>query len=407
MFEPLASIPKEELGRRKAECLSFLSELQPQAGGLLVLSRLSIYYFTGTLLPGVLWLPRSGENVLMLRKGLTRAQLETNGCLLAEFRSFSNLGPICKDMGSPLTDVLAAETTGTTWQLGEMLASRLSGATIVPGDLAINKAMARKSEWELEIMRLCGARHAEGLEKTIPSKIRPGMSEREIALLCWEAFYALGHGGPLRMNAMGEECFLGHVSAGDSGNYPSGFNGPLGLRGVHPAIPFMGYAGKIWESAQPLSLDIGFSLEGYCTDKTQIYWPGPASSIPDDVRKAHDFCMEVETGLADMLRPGTTPAELWAFCLDMAEKRSMTDGFMGLGGNKVPFVGHGIGLLVDGWPVLAKGFDEPLEAGMCLALEPKYGIPDLGMVGVENTFEVTENGGKNISGSTGDIICIE
>ncbi|MGE4555910.1 MAG: M24 family metallopeptidase [Desulfovibrionaceae bacterium] len=407
MFEPLAAIPKEELARRKAECLAFLSELQPDAGGLLVLSRLSIYYFTGTLLPGVLWLPRNGENVLMLRKGLERAQLEAGGCRLAAFRSFSKLAAICKDMDSPLTEVLAAETTGATWQLGEMLASRLTGVSIVPGDMAISKAMARKSEWELEIMRLCGARHGEGLENIIPSKIRPGMSEREIAIICWESFYSLGHAGPLRMNAAGEECFLGHVSAGDSGNYPSGFNGPLGLRGGHPATPFMGYAGKLWKSAQPLALDIGFSLEGYCTDKTQVYWPGPASSIPDNVRKAHDFCMEIEAGLSDMMKPGTTPAEMWEFCLDTAQNRSMTEGFMGLGGNKVPFAGHGIGLVVDGWPALAKGFDEPLEAGMCLAVEPKFGIPDLGMVGVENTFEVTENGGRIITGCAGEIICIE
>ena len=64
-------------------------------------------------------------------------------------------------------------------------------------------------------------------------------------------------------------------------------------------------------------------------------------------------------------------------------------------------------LTIDGWPVLAKGFDTPLEAGMTLALEPKFGIAGVGMVGVENTFEVTENGGVCLTGDNYEIICLE
>ena len=71
------------------------------------------------------------------------------------------------------------------------------------------------------------------------------------------------------------------------------------------------------------------------------------------------------------------------------------------------FIGHGIGLAIDEYPVIAKGFDAPLEEGMLLALEPKIGIPGLGMVGVENTFEVTPGGGRCLSGERFEIICIE
>jgi len=80
---------------------------------------------------------------------------------------------------------------------------------------------------------------------------------------------------------------------------------------------------------------------------------------------------------------------------------------MGLGGNKVSFIGHGIGLVIDSWPVLAKGFDEPFEAGMTMAVEPKTGIEGVGMVGVENTFEVTESGGVCLTGGDYGIVCVE
>ena len=57
----------------------------------------------------------------------------------------------------------------------------------------------------------------------------------------------------------------------------------------------------------------------------------------------------------------------------------------------VPFVGHGLGLEVDEWPVLFSGNTTKLEAGMVLAAEPKFVFPE-GAVGIENTYLVTDNG---------------
>ncbi|MDO9631157.1 MAG: M24 family metallopeptidase, partial [Humidesulfovibrio sp.] len=254
---------------------------------------------------------------------------------------------------------------------------------------------------------LCGERHHMGLYDILPKLIRPGMSEREIAHLAWGVFFELGHQGVLRMSAFGEEAFLGHVSAGDSGNYPSSFNGPLGLRGEHPAAPVMGYAGHLWQPGHPLGLDIGFQLEGYHTDKTQTYWAGKAGSIPVEVASAHSFCVDVQAWLAENLRPGALVSELYAHCAAWAVKAGFGEGFMGLGENKVPFLGHGIGLAIDGYPAIAKGFDRPVERGQVFALEPKHGIPGLGMVGVENTFEVTDSGAVCITGDRYDMVCVE
>jgi Xaa-Pro dipeptidase len=48
----------------------------------------------------------------------------------------------------------------------------------------------------------------------------------------------------------------------------------------------------------------------------------------------------------------------------------------------------------------------PLEEGMVLAIEPKIGISGVGMVGTENTFEVTATGGRSITGKKYDIITL-
>jgi len=407
MFEPTAVVPKDELKRRQDAVRKHLRTVAPVAGGILVFSRLNIYYLTGTFGQGVLWLPLDGEPVLMLRKGVNRAHLEAGITNIASFKSYGELPGICADMGSPFTPSVAAVMAGLTWQLGTMLAAKLKDYTIVPGDHAVALAKMVKSEYELEILRRCGEKHHRCLHDILPGWIKPGMTEREISHKAWESFFGEGHMGILRMQAHGEECFLGHVASGDSGNYPSAFNGPLGLRGEHPASALMGYSGKIWTAGEPLMLDIGFQLEGYHTDKTQAYFAGPDSKMPDEIRKAHDFCIEVQDWLCDNAKPGATPSELYAYCLELANRRGMAEGFMGLDENKVPFVGHGIGLTIDEFPPIAKGFDLPLEKGMVFAFEPKQGIRNVAMVGVENTFEVTENGARCITGDSYEMIPVE
>ncbi|MBS3779750.1 MAG: M24 family metallopeptidase, partial [Desulfovermiculus sp.] len=142
------------------------------------------------------------------------------------------------------------------------------------------------------------------------------------------------------------------------------------------------------------------------TDKTQVYFGGESRNLPDELRKAQALCQEVHNWLMDNLRPGAKPSELYAHCLDMVQKQGWEEGFMGLGQNKVPFVGHGIGIYVDDWPALAAKFDAPLQEDMVLALEPKIGIPGQGMVGVENTCQVTARGGLSLTGEAADILCL-
>ena len=384
-----------------------MARLCPDAGGLAVFSRLGLYYLTGTFGNGVFWLPASGEPVLLIRKGIERALLESPLKNILPFRSYSDIPGVCGQAGSPVTPVAAAEYNGLSWGLSELLRAKLAQVRFVAGDMILARAQAVKSPWELEKIRLCGARHNQGLTRMLPERIRSGMTEREISHAVWDVFFELGHQGMMRMGAHGEEIFLGHVAAGDSGNYPSVFNGPLGLRGEHPASPFMGYAGQVWKKGQPLAVDCGFALDGYVTDKTQVYWAGPQASIPDEVARAHAFCMDVQAWTAERLKPGAVPSQLYLHCLEWARREGLESGFMGLGANKVPFLGHGIGLVVDAWPVLAKGFDAPLEEGMVLAVEPKMGIPGLGMVGVEDTFEVTPSGGARITGGCSAIIGVE
>lgn len=400
-YTPLERLSPEEAGLRRAKVREKLRETVPDASGLLVFSRINIYYLTGTMACGLYWLPLEGEGALLVRKGRERARMESPLEYIAPYRSFREVSGLLADAGCPLRGTVAAEMGGLPWDMANLLQSRMRGIRFVPGDAALRLARAVKTPRELELLREAGQRHFEALSFLLPEAISPGMTEWEIARSCMEIMLDLGHGGLMRMSAPGEEVFYGHVAADDSGNYPHYYNGPMGFRGEHPALPCLG--GKtLWRRETPLTVDMGFCYNGYVTDKTQCFWAGTESSLPDAARAAFELCREVEARAVERLKPGTPPSAIWSEALARAAKTPFADGFMGLGENSVPFLGHSLGLTIDEQPVIAAGFDAPLEKGMVIALEPKVGIPGFGMVGTEDTFEVTEHGGRVLTRTTSE-----
>ncbi len=396
--------PTEELLSRRQRYRALLSRYLPQCDGAFLFSRLNIFYFTGTFANGVLWIPTDGEPILFCKRGAERATRETPLQHIIQFNSYKDIAPTFRDLAIPLPSKPATEMNGLSWALSNKLVKYLPNVEFIPGDTLIAMTRAKKSEWELQLIRKAGEKHNRCLTQLLPPFLHEGISELQISHKLSELLYAEGHNGILRMETFGEEVFLGHISIGDSANYPSVFNGPVGLRGVNPAVPYMGAETITWTSGSPLTIDNGFTLNGYQTDKTQVYWLGSKKSIPEQVQSAHDFCVEIQGMIAEQLRPGAIPGRLWGQCLEKVSQSPWLHGFMGLGNNKVNFVGHGIGLAIDEYPVIAKGFDLPLEEGMVLAVEPKIGISGIGMVGTENTFEVTAGGGKALTGNTCEII---
>ena len=333
-------------------------------------------------------------------------KLRLNKKNIVPFSSYGDIENTFNDFAINLPSQIAAEMNGLPWALSRSLIKHLPNIEFLPCDKLIALTRAKKSEWELHILREAGQKHNKCLTQLLPPFLHEGINELQIAHRVSDLFFSEGHNGILRMETFGEELFFGHIAIGDSGNYPSAFNGPNGLRGAHPAAPFMGSEKIRWDSGTPLLIDNGFTIAGYQTDKTQTYWLGGKESIPEPVQSAHNFCVEMQNMVAEKLRPGAIPSQLWNQCVDLAAQSPWDDGFMGLGKNKVGFLGHGIGLAVDEYPVVAKGFDLPLEEGMTLAIEPKIGIPGTGMIGTENTFEVTPNGGQSLTGNNCGIITV-
>ena len=97
------------------------------------------------------------------------------------------------------------------------------------------------------------------------------------------------------------------------------------------------------------------------------------------------------------------PGELYTKIAKEVEIRSI-ENFMGYGSKTVKFLGHGVGLNVDEFPVISQRSEEQFEQNMTVALEPKIGIKGVGLVGVEETYLICENGPECLTGGARDII---
>ena len=92
-----------------------------------------------------------------------------------------------------------------------------------------------------------------------------------------------------------------------------------------------------------------------------------------------------------MGKPGVQAADLYNLAISIAKEAGLENYFMGHT-QKAGFIGHGVGIEVNEWPVLAPRSRQVFEKGNVIALEPKFVIPGVGAVGIENTYVVTDNG---------------
>ena len=162
------NIPPEELNFRWDRCRTLLQRFIPQAQGILVFSRLNIYYLSGSFVSGVLWLPLDGEPILFCRRGVERAKIESPLKNIYNFKSYGDINVIVKESGNPLPKVVAAEMNGLSWALSQSLTKHLADQQFVSADKIIGMSRAKKSKWELNILREAGSRHARCLTELLP-----------------------------------------------------------------------------------------------------------------------------------------------------------------------------------------------------------------------------------------------
>ena len=385
-------VPREELERRWARTRRFMD-----CDSLIILQNVDQYYLTGTIQTGVLWFPRDGEPLLAVRKSYERAKVESPLKNIVPLKKYSDLPALIPNPGQTIGFELDVVPFTTYQQVSE----HFPKAKIVDGSMPVRLARSVKTAYEIECIRRA-AQQLDTMFLDIPKQLREGLPEFELAARIEYVLRMAGHQGYTRVRRFNMEMHYGAVSFAETAAYPHAFDGPVGVRGLYPAVPTMG-SRRALKRNEPVMIDICGGYAGYIADGSRTYCVG---SVSQQMKDTHQYILELNNWIEEQLRPGNVPSRIYQAIMDRVETTSFAAHFMGAGENRVRFVAHSVGLELDEIPVIAPKFDTPLERGAVLAVEPKVFYPGLGGVGVENTYLITEKGCERLTVSSMDIYSV-
>jgi Xaa-Pro aminopeptidase len=363
-----------------------------------VLQNADQFYFSGTVQTGMVCIPACGEPVLLVQKSATRARIESPWPNVVPISGFGQVPEIVQAQGfrglkrvGLETDVLPA---GHFFRLQKLF----PGLDFTDASEAIRYLRMIKSPHEIEQIRRA-AHMLDMVYRDIGEWLRPGMTELEAAARIEGLLRVHGHQGITRMRTFNCELAYGVISSGASATQPTCFPGPVGSAGLYPAVP-NGASLRPLISGAPVVIDIVGGYGGYICDQTRTFVSG---ELAPDMLVAHRFALDLMREVESMLLPGMECKRIYRRIMDRVKGSPYASNFMGIGDSQVRFIGHGVGLELDELPVLAGGFDTPLEPGMVVAVEPKIFFPDRGGVGIENTYAITLDGFENLTPYKEDI----
>lgn len=382
MYNPVFA---SEALARKEKIQAALRRLSADA--LLLADNANLYYTSSRVFCGYTYVPAEGDMLYFVRRPVGLA-----GDNVVYIRKPEQIIEEMQKRGLPLPQTLLVEGDSLSYNEYTRLASAFPSSRILPGGTAlIRQVRAVKTPFEIDMIRQSAASH-DMLYRHIPKLYTPGMTDLEFSIEIERAARQHGSLGIFRIFGRSMEIFMGNVLAGENADTPTPYDFAMGGAGLDDSLP-IGCNGTTIHPGQTVMVDVNGNFTGYMTDLSRIYSLG---EIPEKVRHAHAVSLEIEQAVMSMARPGVAASELYDKALAIARDRKVEDYFMGHR-QKAGFVGHGVGIEINEQPVLAPRSRDVLEAGMVFALEPKFVIPGVGPVGIENTFLVTDDGVERLT----------
>ncbi len=379
-------VPTEETSLRVDRLQKFLAA---KGIGLALIRQVAdLYYYTGTVADGFLAVPAEGKPKFLVRRPQNRLAAEIIPWDLAFYSDFGELPALLNDLEFRREGVLGLELDVLPAAIFLRFQNKFFPDTPIQ-DISplIRRQRMVKSAYEIEQISRAAAILDEAFA-VVPELLRPGLTELELAAELEYRLRLLGHQGLIRLRNFTLEMFFGHVLSGHSGLELAYTDTPSGGLGFSPAFP-QGPGLKQLAPHEPISVDIGSCVNGYVADMTRLF---ALKDLPPEAWRAYDLTLDLFHYFEIEARPGVRPGDLYQKLVDQVDQAGLSDFFMGRGSERVSFIAHGVGLELDEYPLLTARFPFPLEADMVMAFEPKFLIPGVGLVGLEDTGRITPEG---------------
>lgn len=346
------------------------------ADAILISSNANLYYITSRVIAGYVLVTADGEV-----KHFVRRPVGLEGDTVNYIRKPEQIA----EMLGSVPGVLALEFDMAYGDVLRLQAA-FPGAKFVNGSAIMRAVRAVKSPFEIELMRQSGVRHAMSY-KSIPHIFSEGMSDVELQVELEHRLRLDGCLGLFRIAGQSMELFMGNILAGNNADNPAPYDFAMGGAGMDKSLP-IGANGTIIKPGMSIMVDACGNFTGYMTDMSRSYKVGEVGELAE---RAHQCSVDICKKISETARPGVMAKDLVALAQEMVDNAGLTDYFMGHT-QKAGFIGHGVGIEINELPVLSARSKDVLVEGNVIAVEPKFVIPGVGAVGIENTYAITATG---------------
>jgi Xaa-Pro aminopeptidase len=304
---------------------------------------------------------------------------DIRGCLV---ETLQRLNPKNIGLNFSLDDVTADGLTYGHWLLlNEMLKDTPFLGRLTSAAPLLARLRGRKSSTEVERIRQAIA-STEEIFEWIGTRIRPGMSELEIA-------------GCVRAEIENRNL----EPAWERDSCPLVNCGPASDPGhARPRADIRLEPGHL------VHMDLGVRHQGFCSDLQRMWYvrrPGEAT-IPRAVERAFNTVVRAIEAGARALRPGVRGHEVDAAARQVIVQKGYPEFKHGLGHSLGRGVHDGGTLLGPRWPCYGQTVEGVVEAGNVFTLE--LGVPtEAGFIGLEEDVLVTIQGCEFLSSRQSEI----
>lgn len=253
---------------------------------------------------------------------------------------------------------IAFEGNHLTYRLYEEVKSALDpNSLLVPTYSVVDHQRAVKDPDELEDIQAAVVLADKAFTHLL-TVVRPGMTERDLA---WEI-----------------ESFLRRHGSEGVAFDPIVASGPNASRPHH--VP----NDRPLQQGEPIIIDWGARVNGYCSDITRTIVLGEAN---DRMKELYKVVLDAQGRAEQRIRSGMVGMKADALARKVIE-------VAGLGGQFAHSLGHGVGLAIHESPRLGRTSEDTLEDGMVFSVEPGVYLPGWGGIRIEDL--VTLQGGKPV-----------
>jgi len=239
-------------------------------------------------------------------------------------------------------------------KLSEAIETKQINLELVPTTGIVEQLRSTKEPEELGFIKKAVAL-AEAAFEQAKGIIRPGITEKEAA---WEIEKLLRQKGS---EGMPFEIIV--------------------ASGPNSALPHAQPTEKIIRSGEPVLIDMGARISGYCSDFSRTLFLGKADKTLQEI---YNIVLKAQTTAIERVESGMDASQADQLARSVVEQAGYGDAF-GHG------LGHGVGLAVHEFPTLGPTSSDSLADGMVFTIEPGIYLAGKGGVRIEDIV-VLENG---------------